>query len=207
MRTTTTTTFGPLHIQYDERVLAPREWTAQQSFWAAELLLDAPPGPLLELCSGAGQIGLLTLSLRSRPGVLVDVDPTACEYARLNAAAAGLTDVEVREAPVEQAVRPGEQFAMVLVDPPYIPSALTSRFPEDPLLAIDGGTDGLDLARTCLQVVDSCLAPEGLALLQLADAGQAETLGDWLGQEDAPDLRILEVRTHGERGVIALLRR
>ncbi|MBI2244007.1 MAG: methyltransferase, partial [Nocardioides sp.] len=54
--------FGPLRITFDGRVLRPRPWTAAQSEWAAEILADAPAGPVLELCAGAGQIGLLAVA-------------------------------------------------------------------------------------------------------------------------------------------------
>ena len=64
--------FGGLRIEYDARVLAPRAWTAAQSRWAAELIRTAPPGPVLELCAGAGHIGLLAVTLAPRPLVCVD---------------------------------------------------------------------------------------------------------------------------------------
>ena len=81
--------FGRLRIAFDDRVLRPRPWTAAQSAWAAEILATAPAGPVLELCSGAGQIGLLAVADIDRRLVCVDLDPVACDYARRNAAAAG----------------------------------------------------------------------------------------------------------------------
>ena len=71
--------FGPLTIAFDERVLRPREWTAAQSAWAADLMTSAPDGPVLELCSGAGHIGLLAVLLSSRPLVCVDASSVACD--------------------------------------------------------------------------------------------------------------------------------
>src|SRR3954470_22156804 len=65
-------TFGDLPIEYDDRVLEPRAWTALQAEWAADLLEEAPPGPVLELCSGAGHIGLLAVSRQRRRLVCVD---------------------------------------------------------------------------------------------------------------------------------------
>jgi cyclopropane-fatty-acyl-phospholipid synthase len=89
--------FEGLTIRYDERVLAPRDWTAAQSRWAAELIGSAPPGPVLELCAGAGQIGLLAIAGTAHRLVAVDADPVACEFVRTNARAAGLADrVEIR---------------------------------------------------------------------------------------------------------------
>jgi len=169
--------FGPLTIAFDERVLRPREWTAAQSAWAADLMTTAPDGTVLELCSGAGHIGLLAVLLSSRPLVCVDASSVACDYARANAAAAGIADrVEIREGRLEEAVRDDERFPVVIADPPWVPAAETGRFPEDPLTAIDGGDDGLDVARACLAVVDAHLAPGGSAVLQVGTRAQTDAL-------------------------------
>ena len=61
-----TIAFGPLTIAYDALVLEPRQWTTIQSEWARELLATAPPGPVLELCTGAGHIGLLAVTGTTR---------------------------------------------------------------------------------------------------------------------------------------------
>ena len=204
----TTVDYGPLRITYDSRVLTPRDWTRGQSQWAADLMQELPQGPMLELCTGAGHIGLLAAQLSSREAVLVDVDPTACEYARRNAASAGLADrVEVRQALAQEALDEGETFACILVDPPWVPTRDIGRFPEDPTLAIDGGEDGLDVIRALLGVVSDALHANGAALVQLGTTAQAEALDEWLASKQAPDLTVSEVRTYGDRGVVALLRR
>ena len=64
----------------------------------------------------------------------------------------------------------------MIADPPWVPRDLTWHFPEDPLSAIDGGADGLDVARACLDVIATHLAPGGSAVLQLGTAAQADTL-------------------------------
>ena len=61
----TTVEFGGLQITFDSRLLSPRPWTQAQSRWAASLLPNLPPGDVLELCSGAGQIGLLAWPTRA----------------------------------------------------------------------------------------------------------------------------------------------
>ena len=197
--------FGPLEIEYDERVLAPRRWTIAQSDWAVELLADAPPGALLELCAGAGQIGLLAAMRTGRSLVQVEADPVAARFAAGNAGRAGLADrTEIRCARVEAALGPDERFALVLADPPYLRSADTSRWPDDPRMAIDGGADGLGLIRACLDAAASCLPPGGHLLLQVAGPGQArEVAALAAGQFDAEAARI----TDDERAVQLLRRR
>ena len=68
------------------------------------------------------------------------MDPVAATYAVENAARAGRADrVEVRVARLEDALRPGELFPLMLADPPYLPSVEVSEWPDDPVTAIDGG--------------------------------------------------------------------
>lgn len=203
-----TAEFGPLHIAYDDRVLEPRPWTFAQSRWAVDLLREAPPGPILELCSGAGQIGLAAALLSGRDVVLVDASEAACQISMGNAAEAGLGGrVEVRHSPVDAALREDERFALVLADPPYIPSADTGTFPQDPLTAIDGGGDGLDLARLCLSVAAAHLDEGGAALLQLRDLAQADQLTAELRGGPGVPLEHVDTRVVEGRGALLQLRR
>lgn len=193
--------FGPLTIAYDERVLTPRPWTTLQSLWARELLDTAPPGPVLELCSGAGHIGLLAVHGTDRRLVCVDVDPVACGYALENAEAAGLgSRVEVHDVPLAS-YDADHAFGLVIADPPWVLSEHVVCFPLDPVLAIDGGDDGLAVARECLAVIDRLLAPDGAALLQLGSVTQTSALGDELPE----GLRAAEVRAEPGHGLVVKL--
>lgn len=205
---TTTTTFGHLDITYDERVLQPRAWTTLQSTWAAELIAEGPEGPVLELCAGVGQIGLLTVAIEPRDIVLVDLNPVACEYARTNAAATSLTTrVDVRPGRLTQVLEPGERFALIIADPPWVSSHDTGRFPEDPLIAIDGGADGLDVAWECVAVIADHLDERGAAVLQLGTEGQVDALRAHLDARPALRLTVVATRGHEDRGVLVHLRR
>lgn len=197
----TTVRVGGLDFAYDDRVLRPRPWTAHQSGWAAELLRDAPEGPVLELCAGVGHIGLVAIAEVPRRLVAVDVDPVASAFCRSNAEAAGLEDlVEVRTGPMAEMVRPGERFALVIADPPWMPSALTERYPQDPLLAIDGGASGLELAEQCLAVAAGCLAPGASVLLQVGTREQADLVA-----ASERDLAATEVREYDDGVLVRLV--
>lgn len=197
--------FGALEITFDDRVLRPREWTTGQSLWASQLLLEvAPPGPVLELCSGAGQIGLLAVAGSGRRLVCIDANREACDFARANARAAGLAElVDVRHGRLESSLEDDERFALVIADPPWVRHDDTVRFPEDPLLAIDGGDDGLDVAHACLAVMERHLMPGGSGVLQLGSEAQVESLRDDPRLRDSR-LQLSEVRRH-DRGVLVLV--
>jgi methylase of polypeptide subunit release factors len=195
--------FGPLVVEYDDRVLTPRPWTAEQSRWAAELAADAAPGPLLELCAGAGHIGLAAAVLADRELVQVESDPVAAGYAARNAARAGRSGrVQVRTARLQDALRPGERFPLVIADPPYLPSEQVARWPDDPVAAIDGGADGLDVVRACLAVAGDHLPAGGPLLLQVAGPRQAAEVARSAARFRHESLRIID-----DERAIALLRR
>lgn len=196
--------FGDLTIRFDDRVLRPRPWTQVQSRWAAAMLDVLGPGPVLELCTGAGQIGLAAVARTRRHLVCVDVDPVAAEYAIQNARAAGLSErVEVRTAPMSEALEPMEEFVLVIADPPWVASSATTRYPEDPLTAIDGGSDGLRLARDCVEVIGHHLARSGEALLQLGSDTQVDALEPEIAYAG---LRVVETRRY-DGGVVARIAR
>lgn len=201
------TVFGHLPITFDDRVLRPRPWTVAQSRWVAEILHAQPDHPrVLELCAGAGHIGLLALAMADPvPGTLVavDVNPAACAFIRRNAEATGLAGrVEVRDGAMADVLRSDERFDVVIADPPWVPRRLVPSFPEDPVLAVDGGDDGLDIARACLHVADRHIVPGGSVVLQLGSVEQVDLL-----RPETLDTGLVvgEVRTFGANGVLVLL--
>ena len=101
------------------------------------------------------------------------------------------------------AVLAEERFAVVIADPPWVRRAETSRFPEDPLIAIDGGDDGLDLARSCVRAIGRHLVPGGYGVLQLGSQGQVTALADLI---ERSGLCVHETRDY-RRGVLVRLDR
>jgi release factor glutamine methyltransferase len=198
--------FGGLSITGAPSVLPVRAWTAAQSLWASQLVRGRPDGPILELCGGSAHIGLLAAVLSGRPLVTVDINPDAADCARENAHRAGLAHlVDIRCAGLESALEDDETYPLIIADPPWVPHAEIGRYPEDPPLAIDGGADGMRLARICLRLIDRHLGAEGAAVLQLGSDEQV----DQLRQEIAAEGRGLVVAESRRfpRGVLVLLER
>ena len=199
--------FGELDIAYDERILTPRPWTLAQSHWASELLEDAPAGGVLELCAGAGHIGLHAVHRTARKLVLVDRDETACSYAQHNVVKAGRSGLcEVRQADLAEALQHDERFPIIIADPPWVPTASVGRFPEDPRGAIDGGPDGLDVTRACVQVIADHLSREGSAIVQLGSHAQSVMLADHVAERPDLDLRVVAQREFPGGVLVRLVR-
>ena len=191
--------FGPLEIAYDDSVLEPRPWTQAQSLWSRELLADAPAGRVLELCAGVGHIGLLAVHGTDRSIACVDLSPRACELLAANAEANAMAaQVEVVHTDLARLPLDQERFALVVADPPWVPSAEIGRYPADPTLAIDGGPQGLDVARACIRAAGACLGDAGVLVLQVGTPEQAASLAPDL---EAAGLGTVEVRAL-ERGTL-----
>jgi len=129
-----------------------------------------------DVCTGSGCVALSVAT--ELPGSRVwasDRNEVAVRVATDNADRLGVGDrVEVSLgdlfAPFPARLR-GSLHA-VLANPPYIPSADISRLPSEitgfePELALDGGPDGLDLARRIVAEAREWLAPGGLLAIEL----------------------------------------
>ena len=156
----------------------------------SETLIDAALGHLaarrhdelrlLDLGTGTGC--LLIATLREFPrasGLGVDLSPEAVATATSNAARNG---VSARAAFHEGDWTAGinERFDLILSNPPYIGSAEIAHLDKnvrehDPLLALDGGPDGLDAYRALAAGLPGHLKPGGLAILEIG-AGQEEAV-------------------------------
>jgi release factor glutamine methyltransferase len=201
----TLASFGPVTIEADASVLTPRQWTLAQSTWAAELASETPPGPILELCCGAGQIGLAAARLSGRALVQVDGNGRACAWARRNADRNRIAS-DVRHAALDHALGADERFAVVIADPPYLPTAEIARYPEDPPLAIDGGRDGMSVIDTCLVVSARHTRPGAPVLLQVRGGSQAEAVRRLVETRRYP-LSLDAVRVETDERAVVLLRR
>lgn len=200
--------FGGLVIDAGNNgVIRPRPWTVAQAEWAADLMVARPRGPVLELFAGAGHIGLELVRRTGRRLVQVDASFEACRWARHNAAQNGLADcVSVRNAPVTRALTRRETFQLILADPPYVPSAEVNRYPDDPRVAIDGGTDGLDLVRQTLELAHRHAAWGAPLVLQVRGPRQALAVRNLLRASPELPLGIEQIRAFGVDRALVLLR-
>ncbi|BDG10102.1 peptide chain release factor N(5)-glutamine methyltransferase [Anaeromyxobacter paludicola] len=161
----------------DRRVLVPRPETEL----LVEAALAALPegGAALDLCTGTGCVGI-TLALE-RPGArvtAVDLSPDALAVARANAAALGAS-VELLEGDLFAPVPPERRFDVIASNPPYVPTGelagLSREVRQEPALALDGGADGLAVARRIVAEAPRRLAPGGTLLVELHES-HAESL-------------------------------
>ncbi|MBI1868476.1 MAG: peptide chain release factor N(5)-glutamine methyltransferase [Methylocystis sp.] len=164
---------------------------------------------ILDLGTGSGAIVCALLAEFEKARALaVDVSAAACAAAAANFARCGLAD---RAATLRGCWADAVDgvFDLVVSNPPYIRSwEIKSLAPEvalhDPMLALDGGADGLNCYRYICGDLPRLLSPRGLALLEIG-AGQARDVCALL---TAKGLEIAEIRCDiaGHERVVAARR-
>ncbi len=165
----------------DARALIPRPETEE----LVSRLVNDPPAlqegsRVADVGTGSGVIGLSLAHAWQDRGVhcvLIDVEAPALALAKENAVALGLEDTVTFVESNLLAEAPGP-YALIVANLPYIArSEITSLSPEvqaDPVSALDGGEDGLDLIRQLIVEAAEHLAPSGEIFLEIGeDQGEA----------------------------------
>lgn len=182
---------------------------------ADELASSAGSAPIrvVDLCTGSGCIACaLATEHPNMEVVALDIAQEALELARRNAEAQGVADrVTVLEsdllsAPIQNPVNAGA-FDAIVSNPPYIPSKVVDTLDAEvsgfePRLALDGGTDGLDLFRRFIGDAYTLLKPSGILAVELFE-DSLETARAIALDHGFADARIIQDLTGSPRILIA----
>jgi release factor glutamine methyltransferase len=167
--------FCGLRIAVDPGVFVPRPHT---EFLVGQAVALAPPeAVVVDLCCGAGAIGVAVVASLDRAVLhAVDIDPAAVRCARRNVPAnARVYEGDLYE-PLPADLR--GRVDVLVANAPYVPTDSIQLMPREardhePLLALDGGADGLDVVRRVTAAAPLWLAP-GASLLIETSERQAE---------------------------------
>ena len=137
---------------------------------------------IVDVGTGSGAIAVaLAVSLRGLAALeaveilAVDISADALDLARANAAGHAVAD---RIQLVEADLLPPGAFDLILANLPYVRRGAIADLPRatgfEPVLALDGGLDGLEIIGRLLDRLPGALADDGVALLEIgADQGDA----------------------------------
>ena len=180
-------------------VLIPRDDTmAVTDLAILHLRQLAPPQRVLDLCTGSGCIGLAIANHVPTARVsLCDVSPAALRVARQNTAQqklAGRVHCLLGDAR-QKAPEFWGKFSLIVSNPPYVTREEMTQLDAsvkdyEPLLALDGGADGLDFYRLILRNFTSALQPGGYLCLEFG-MGQEHAVGELLRAHGYDTLRFV----------------
>lgn len=162
--------FRGLRVAIGAGVFVPRQRTAfLVELAVARARTDAV---VLDLCCGSGALGLAVKT--AVPGVRLfaaDIEPAAVACAHLNLDTLGDVFEGNLFDPLPSALR--GTVDLLLVNAPYVPSSEIERMPpeardHEPRVALDGGSDGLDIHRRIAEQAPSWLAIGGTLLIEVS---------------------------------------
>jgi release factor glutamine methyltransferase len=183
--------FCGLRIAVDPGVFVPRRRTEFLVRQAAAL--GRPGAVVVDLCCGSGAIGAAVASLLGDVELYAaDIDPAAVSCARRNLADVGgqvFTGDLFEPLPTALLGR----IEILLANVPYVPSGQVGLLPpearvHEPLVALDGGADGLDVMRRVSEAATRWLAPGGSLLVEAGERQAEQALAVFAGNGLIPRL-------------------
>ncbi|MFI2760506.1 putative protein N(5)-glutamine methyltransferase [Streptomyces echinatus] len=164
--------FHGLRVTVEQGVFVPRRRT---EFLVDQALAAAPHATVVvDLCCGSGALGAaLAHALDGAEVHAADIDPAAVRCARRNLAAFG---GRTHQGDLYEALPPAlrGRVGVLTANVPYVPTAEVALLPaeardHEPLVALDGGADGLDVLRRVAAGAPDWLAPGGCLLTETSE--------------------------------------
>ena len=161
-----------------EQSIVPRSWIAELIVnGSLETWLPAD-GNALDLCTGNGSLAiLLALSCPDIHVTACDISMPALSVASRNLDRHGLSNqVELLSGDLWDALEePNDEnrFDLIVCNPPYVNSSsmnsLPAEYHAEPVLALAGGDDGMDLIRRIIAAAPDYLTDRGAILIEIGN--------------------------------------
>jgi release factor glutamine methyltransferase len=162
--------FCGLRVAVDAGVFVPRRRT---EFLVETAIRRAPAAHIVvDLCCGTGAVGLAIATALSGVELhAADIDPSAVGCARRNLDGIGTVYEGDLFGPLPPALR--GRIDLLAVNAPYVPTTEIALMPpeardHEARVALDGGTDGLDVHRRVAADAATWLAPGGRLLIEIS---------------------------------------
>ena len=160
----------------DERVIVPRSYIGELICGGGLAAVIPEPGNVrnvLDVCTGSGCLAILTAL--AFPDAHVDAVELSGDA--IAVAARNVDDYDLHEriliyfSDLFEELEPGKRYDLIIANPPYVAAAEVAAFaPEyaaEPVLAHEGGADGLDLVRRIIDGAGERLTPTGTLVVEI----------------------------------------
>ncbi|MGO9117597.1 MAG: peptide chain release factor N(5)-glutamine methyltransferase [Desulfomonilaceae bacterium] len=175
--------FWSISLQIKPGILIPRPETEILVEVVLQEIKENPAPKVLEIGTGSGAVAIALAKDNPRVEVLAtDTDFTVLLVAQANAKEAELENaVQFIATDLFDSIRRGGYFDVICSNPPYVPTNIIPRLDPDvrnfePMRALDGGPDGLDVIRRLTANAENFLNRPGALVLEFGD-GQEEAVG------------------------------
>ncbi len=196
---------GSYKFYCDERVIIPRSFLGELlAGGLTGVVNDVAPATVLDLCTGSGCLAIIAaLQFPEARVDGADASRDALAVAARNVANYHLnTRVMLLEGDLFGAIEGQTKYELIICNPPYVTAEAVAAFPPEyraePVMAHDGGADGMVLVHRILADAGHYLTPEGLIVMEI---GQGRTTLE----RAYPKLPFLWLDTEGSEGEVFAL--
>lgn len=160
-----------LDFYVDENVLIPRADTEIIVEEAIRLIKDNKKEKILDMCTGSGAIAVSVAKYTEKTRIYaLDISDKAIEIAKKNAILNKVNEKCIFfKSDMFENVK--EQFDVIISNPPYIRKNdikdLEKNVQNEPIIALDGGTDGLDYYKILAKNSYKFLKEQGYLVLEI----------------------------------------
>lgn len=169
--------FMKMDFYVDENVLIPRADTEIAVEEAINIINENNLTNVLDMCTGSGAIAISIAKYTEKCNITaVDISPKALEVARKNAIYNNTITIEFICSNMFENVN--GKYDLIISNPPYIRKnvikTLDENVKKEPILALDGGDDGLDFYRNLERNAYKFLNENGYLVLEIGFDQQEE---------------------------------
>ena len=161
--------FYGLDFYVDENVLIPQpdtEILVQEVIYLAKKFDRKPK--IVDICTGSGAIAIAVAKNIEAEIVASDISEKGLQIAKRNALE---NEVNIKFLQSDMFENIEEKFEIIVSNPPYIESqvidTLSKEVRNEPIIALDGGNDGLDFYRILAQNAKKYLSKNGILAVEI----------------------------------------
>lgn len=174
--------FMKLNFYVDKNVLIPQPDTEILVEKAIEICNKYGNDiKILDLCTGSGAIGIsIAKNIKNAKVYATDINNTVIDIAKQNAKQNNVDNIEFIVSDMFENIQE-KDFDIIVSNPPYIETDVIKTLPtevrNEPIIALDGGKDGLKFYKIILSEYKKYLKKDGYLLLEIG-YNQAKSVGE-----------------------------
>lgn len=198
------TEFYGYELKVNENVLIPRlDTEILIEKLVADIMARNKEVSVLDIGTGSGAIAVVVQKETGAKVTAVDISEKALKIAKINAQNNGAKVEFVYSNLFENLNQ--EQFDFIVSNPPYIESEVVKGLEKEvvsnePILALDGGVDGLDFYRKIIEKAPKHLKPHGKLYFEIG-YNQANAVSS-LMKKDFKDIKVYKDYGNNDRVVV-----
>lgn len=160
---------------------------------------------ILDLCTGSGAIGIsLAKKIENVSVYASDISKEALKIAKKNSLDNNV-QIKLIESNIFEKISTSNKFDIITSNPPYIKTEIIETLPEEvkkePIIALDGGQDGLDFYRKIISQASNYLNKNGYLALEIG-YDQKELVEDMLKENKYKNIYSKKDLSQNDRIVI-----